>query len=44
MEEGKIWYSPHKFDCYGEEEINMVVECLNKGWLSGTGDKNWWVI
>ena len=36
MEEGKIWY--------GEEEINMVVECLNKGWLSGTGDKNWWVI
>ena len=39
MEEKKIWYSPHKFDCYGKEEVNAVVECLNDGWLSGTGKR-----
>ena len=34
----KIWYSPHKFDCYGQEEIKNVINCLNKGWLAGTGN------
>ncbi len=37
MENKKIWYSPHKFDCYGKEEIDNVVNCLNEGWLAGTG-------
>ena len=34
----KIWYAPNKFEAYGKEEINLVVECLNKGWLAGFGD------
>lgn len=34
----KIWYAPHKFDCYGQEEINNVINCLNDGWLAGTGN------
>ena len=33
----KIWYAPHKFDCYSQEEIDNVVNCLQDGWLSGTG-------
>ena len=37
MENKKIWYAPHKFEAYGEEEINAVTECLKKGWLSGYG-------
>ena len=34
----KIWYAPNKFDTYGKEEINNVVNCLNEGWLAGTGN------
>jgi CDP-4-dehydro-6-deoxyglucose reductase, E1 len=33
----KIWYAPNKFEAYGQEEINSVVECLNEGWLAGFG-------
>jgi CDP-4-dehydro-6-deoxyglucose reductase, E1 len=33
----KIWYSPNKFDTYGQAEINTVINCLNEGWLAGTG-------
>lgn len=27
----KIWYAPHEFQSYGDEEIQAVVECLKKG-------------
>jgi CDP-6-deoxy-D-xylo-4-hexulose-3-dehydrase len=30
----KIWYAPHKFEAYGEEEIKAVECCLRKGWLA----------
>lgn len=30
----KIWYAPHKFESYGEDEIKAVDECLRKGWLA----------
>ncbi|CAF0884575.1 unnamed protein product [Didymodactylos carnosus] len=30
----KIWYAPHKFEAYGEEEINAVEACLRVGWLA----------
>jgi len=33
----KIWYSPNKFDSYGEEEIEAVSNCLKDGWLAGNG-------
>ena len=29
-----IWYAPNKFEAYGQEEIDAVVECLNDGWLA----------
>lgn len=32
--EGKVWYAPHKFQAYGEEEIQEVVQCLRDGWLA----------
>ncbi len=35
----KIWYTPNKFEAYGQEEINAVVECLNDGWLAGFGKR-----
>jgi len=36
----KIWYAPNKFESYGEEEIQAVVECLRSGWLAGFGPKS----
>ena len=33
----KIWYAPYKFESYGQEEIDAVVESLNSGWLGGQG-------
>lgn len=35
----KIWYAPNKFESYGEEEIQAVVDCLRSGWLAGFGPK-----
>jgi CDP-6-deoxy-D-xylo-4-hexulose-3-dehydrase len=35
----KIWYAPNKFEAYGQEEIDAVVECLNDGWLAGFGKR-----
>tara|TARA_B100000085_G_scaffold282155_1_gene310155 strand:+ start:5627 stop:6769 length:1143 start_codon:yes stop_codon:yes gene_type:complete len=35
----KIWYAPHKFESYGEEEIKAVEESLRSGWLGGQGPK-----
>jgi len=29
-----VWYAPHKFEAYGEEEIKAVEECLRDGWLA----------
>lgn len=31
MNDRKIWYAPHEFQSYGDEEIQAVVECLKKG-------------
>lgn len=36
----KIWYAPNKFESYGEEEINAVVESLREGWLAGFGPRS----
>jgi len=36
----KIWYAPHKFEAYGKEEIDAVVECLEDGWLAGFGKRS----
>jgi CDP-6-deoxy-D-xylo-4-hexulose-3-dehydrase len=36
----KIWYAPNKFESYGEEEIQAVIECLRSGWLAGFGPKS----
>lgn len=36
----KIWYAPNKFESYGEEEINAVVNCLRDGWIAGFGPKS----
>lgn len=30
----KVWYAPNKFEAYGEEEIQAVVDCLRDGWLA----------
>jgi len=35
----KIWYSPNKFESYGEEEIQAVTSCLRDGWLAGSGPR-----
>lgn len=35
----KIWYAPNKFESYGQEEINAVIQCLRDGWLAGFGPK-----
>jgi len=36
----KIWYAPNKFESYGEEEIQAVVDCLRDGWLAGFGPRS----
>lgn len=36
----KVWYAPHKFEAYGQEEIDAVVESLKSGWLGGQGPKS----
>jgi len=36
----KIWYAPHSFEAYGEEEISAVVQCLRDGWLAGFGKRS----
>ena len=36
----KVWYAPHKFESYGEEEIKAVEEALRSGWLGGQGPKS----
>jgi CDP-6-deoxy-D-xylo-4-hexulose-3-dehydrase len=36
----KVWYAPHKFESYGEEEIKAVEECLRDGWLAGFGPRS----
>jgi CDP-6-deoxy-D-xylo-4-hexulose-3-dehydrase len=33
----KIWYAPNKFESYGEQEIQAVVDCLRDGWIAGFG-------
>ena len=33
----KVWYAPHKFESYGEEEIEAVNKALKDGWLAGFG-------
>lgn len=30
----KVWYAPHTFEAYGEEEIMAVDNCLRQGWLA----------
>lgn len=35
----KIWYAPYKFESYGEEEIQAVIESLRDGWLAGFGPR-----
>eukprot|EP00854_Cymbomonas_tetramitiformis_P013305 gene13305-15723_t len=30
----KVWYAPHKFEAYGEDEIKAVEKCLRNGWLA----------
>merc|ERR1712070_166410 len=29
-----VWYAPNKFEAFGNEEIQAVVECLQDGWLA----------
>lgn len=36
----KVWYAPYKFESYGQEEIDAVVEALESGWLGGQGPKS----
>ena len=36
----KIWYAPNKFESYGEEEIQAVVDCLRDGWIAGFGPRS----
>jgi CDP-6-deoxy-D-xylo-4-hexulose-3-dehydrase len=40
MTNKKVWYAPNKFESYGEEEIQAVVDCLRSGWLAGFGPKS----
>lgn len=39
-QERKVWYTPNKFESYGEEEIKAVEECLRDGWLAGFGPRS----
>ena len=34
-----VHYAPHKFESYGEDEIQAVSDCLRDGWLAGFGPK-----
>lgn len=36
----KVWYAPYKFESYGQEEIDAVVQALESGWLGGQGPKS----
>lgn len=36
----KIWYAPNKFESYGQEEIDAVIQCLQDGWLAGFGPRS----
>jgi CDP-6-deoxy-D-xylo-4-hexulose-3-dehydrase len=36
----KIWYAPNKFESYGEQEIQAVVNCLRDGWIAGFGPRS----
>jgi CDP-6-deoxy-D-xylo-4-hexulose-3-dehydrase len=40
MNRKKVWYAPNKFESYGEQEIQAVVDCLRSGWLAGFGPKS----
>ena len=40
MNKRKVWYAPHKFEAYDEEEIKSVNECLKDGWLAGFMDRS----
>ena len=40
MTNKKVWYAPNKFESYGEEEIQAVVDCLRSGWLAGFGPRS----
>lgn len=31
---GKHWYAPNKFEAYGDDEIDAVVDCLKDGFLA----------
>jgi len=33
----KIYYAPHHFQAYDENEIEAVIKCLKDGYLAGTG-------
>lgn len=35
----KVWYAPHKFEAFGEAEIQAVNDCLRDGWLAGVGPR-----
>ena len=35
-----IWYAPNKFEAFGDDEIQAVVECLKDGWLVSRA--RWW--
>mmetsp|Transcript_27778 Transcript_27778/g.70144 ORF Transcript_27778/g.70144 Transcript_27778/m.70144 type:complete len:619 (-) Transcript_27778:509-2365(-) len=30
----KVWYAPHKFESYGDDEMMAVARCLRAGWLA----------
>lgn len=36
----KVWYAPNKFESYGEQEIQAVVDCLRDGWIAGFGPRS----
>ena len=40
MQEKKVWYAPNKFESYGEQEIQAVVDCLRDGWIAGFGPRS----
>jgi CDP-6-deoxy-D-xylo-4-hexulose-3-dehydrase len=40
MNTKKIWYAPNKFESYGEQEIQAVVDCLKDGWIAGFGPRS----
>jgi CDP-6-deoxy-D-xylo-4-hexulose-3-dehydrase len=40
MSNKKVWYAPNRFESYGEQEIQAVVESLQSGWLAGFGPRS----